>query len=83
MFKNKLAVIIVTCVAIAPVQLLAQGTGGTPLPSRPGDRAPPSGVSGSALPAKAGQRVGTTGTGGTALPANPGDVGGGASTLHR
>lgn len=72
--KTRFALIVAASVVLAPIQAFAQGTGGTPLPARPGDRAPPSGVSGTAPPARVGQRVGTSGTGGTALPANPGDI---------
>ncbi|MBR0800295.1 hypothetical protein JQ615_33500 [Bradyrhizobium jicamae] len=65
--------IITLGLALAPVQLFAQGVGGTPLPPKPGDRAAPSaGVGGSAPPARLGQRVGSSGgVGGSALPYNP------------
>ncbi|MGF6430031.1 hypothetical protein [Bradyrhizobium elkanii] len=75
MLKTKFAIIIAAGLILAPAQLLAQNTGGTPLPPRPGDRAAPSnGVGGTALPTQSGQRVApSSGTGGgSAAPALPG-----------
>jgi hypothetical protein len=59
---------------LTPVQLLAQGVGGTAPPPRPGDRGPISnGVGGTPPPARPGQRIGpSSGAGWTAAPANPG-----------
>ncbi|WFU32111.1 hypothetical protein QA635_37440 [Bradyrhizobium brasilense] len=75
MFKTKFAIVVAAGLILAPAQLLAQNTGGTPLPPRPGDRAAPSnGVGGTALPTQSGQRVApSSGTGGgSAAPALPG-----------
>ncbi|MGY4567426.1 hypothetical protein RX327_05805 [Bradyrhizobium sp. BEA-2-5] len=75
MFKTKFAIVVAAGLVLAPAQLLAQNTGGTPLPPRPGDRAAPSnGVGGTALPTQSGQRVApSSGTGGgSAAPALPG-----------
>lgn len=75
MLKTRLAIIVAAGLTLAPAQLLAQATGGSPLPPRPGDRAAPSnGVGGTALPTQSGQRVAPVSGvgGGSAAPALPG-----------
>ncbi len=75
MLRNKFAILLAAGLALAPVQLLAQSTGGTPLPPRPGDRAAPSnGVGGTALPTQSGQRYAPSSgsSAGSAAPAPPG-----------
>ena len=75
MLKNKFAIIIAAGIVLAPAAVFAQGTGGTPPPPRPGDRAAPtSGVGGTPPPAKPGQRIAPSsgGVGGSAAPAAPG-----------
>ncbi|WP_298366581.1 hypothetical protein [uncultured Bradyrhizobium sp.] len=74
MFRNTFAIILAAGLTLAPAQLLAQSTGGSPLPPRPGDRAAPSdGVGGTALPAQSGQRYAPSSGGNfSAAPAAPG-----------
>ncbi|MBR0875440.1 hypothetical protein JQ633_34160 [Bradyrhizobium tropiciagri] len=76
MRKTQFAIIIIAAgLTLAPAALLAQGTGGTPPPPRPGDRAAPSnGVGGTPPPMRSGQRVAPSSGvgGGSAAPAAPG-----------
>ncbi|MCA6124382.1 hypothetical protein J6500_21170 [Bradyrhizobium sp. WSM 1704] len=75
MLKTKFAIIVAAGLILAPAELFAQGTGGTPPPPRPGDRAAPSnGVGGTPPPVQPGQRVAPSSGvgGGSAAPAAPG-----------
>ena len=71
---SKFTTLIAVGLMLVPVQLFAQGVGGSPPPPKPGDRAMPNGaVGGSALPSKPGVASGTTGSVGQSYaPANPG-----------
>ncbi|HEX7923183.1 MAG TPA: hypothetical protein VF583_19660 [Bradyrhizobium sp.] len=74
MLKSKFAIILAAGLTLAPAQLLAQSTGGSAPPPRPGDRAASSnGVGGTALPAQSGQRYAPSSGGNfSAAPAAPG-----------
>ncbi|WP_375787065.1 hypothetical protein ACE10Z_05695 [Bradyrhizobium sp. Pha-3] len=74
MLKTTFAIIVAAGLTLAPAQLLAQSTGGSSPPPRPGDRAAPAnGVGGTALPAQSGQRFAPSSGGNfSAAPAAPG-----------
>lgn len=72
MSKSKLSMLIAAALALAPLQVFAQGVGSPP-PPRPGDPAAATGaVGGSAPPLKPGARTGgTPGSVGSPPPPRP------------
>ncbi|MCC8983128.1 hypothetical protein [Bradyrhizobium acaciae] len=84
MFKSKFAIILAAGLTLAPAQLLAQTTGGSAPPPRPGDRAASSnGIGGTALPAQTGQRYAPSSGGNfSAAPAAPGGTTGNAGAAN-
>ncbi|MGY4476211.1 hypothetical protein [Bradyrhizobium sp. USDA 3364] len=78
MLKNRIAIILAAALALAPVPLLAQVTGGSAPPPQPGARAAPSnGVGGSVIPNQASTRFAPSSgsSAGSAAPAAPGELG--------